>query len=181
MEALGEITVPETKPATEWILGGPVQKVSPQRRHAILQLELGTRLSRWAGDRGEVGTEWRFGVTPPGERTRPLVPDVAYLSFARMRGLTPEERETPKLAPDIVVEIVSPDDRIAHVDHKRQVYLAAGVGLLLIVDPQALTMDAYEPGGRHRTFGPDDTFTTPAFPGLTIPLGEVFAKLAIPG
>jgi len=50
-----EITVPEAKPAFEWILGRAVQKVSPKRRHSLLQSELLARMSAWAKGRGEVG------------------------------------------------------------------------------------------------------------------------------
>lgn len=180
MEALRDIVVPETRPATEWILGGPVQKVSPKRRHAILRVALSTALTAWARGRGQVGSEWRFGITPPGERTRPLVPDIAYLSFERMRGLTPDELETPKLAPNVVIEILSPDDRPAHVEHKREVYLASGVELLLVVDPDARTLEAYEPDGAQRVFTSGETFATPSFPGLTIDLPAIFAELELP-
>ncbi len=40
---------------------------------------MGSALHTWVGARGEVGTEWRFRVQPPGEPARPLVPDVAYV------------------------------------------------------------------------------------------------------
>jgi hypothetical protein len=75
--SLHEIVLPETEPETEWILGRAVQKVSPFRTHARLQLTLGAALLAWAEGRGEVGSEWRFRVAPPGEVRRPLVPDVA--------------------------------------------------------------------------------------------------------
>lgn len=46
--AIHEIILPETKPETEWVRGRPLQKVSPQRTHALLQRQLGTQLDRWA-------------------------------------------------------------------------------------------------------------------------------------
>ena len=60
-----EIVLPETKPALEWILGRAVQKVSPKRRHSLLQVWWSTRLTDWARGRGEVGSEWRFRIAPP--------------------------------------------------------------------------------------------------------------------
>jgi Uma2 family endonuclease len=177
--AVREIVVPETEPATEWILGRAVQKVSPRRTHAILQLALGGQLSAWAAGRGEAGSEWRFGITPPGDITRPLVPDLAYISYERLRGLTDEQREAPNLAPDIAIEIRSPGDRQQHVEHKRDVYIAAGVKLLLIVDPMLRSLDAYE-AGTHRTLLDPSTFSSEVFPGLTLSLADAFAKLDIP-
>ncbi len=119
-----EIILPETKPETEWVRGRPLQKVSPQRTHSLLQVALAMQIGRWAERRGEIGTEWRFRVAPPGEVRRPLVPDVSYVSNERLRPLTDAEIEIPPLAPDVAVEILSPDDRRIDIDDKISVYLA---------------------------------------------------------
>jgi hypothetical protein len=81
-----EITLPETKPALEWVNGRALQKLSPRRKHALAQGRFFTALDSWAQthDCGTVGTEWEFRIAPPGEIRRPLVPDVAYLSYARL-------------------------------------------------------------------------------------------------
>ena len=172
-----EIVLPETKPETEWVLGRPVQKVSPTTAHSVLQLVIGSRLLAWAEGRGEAGSEWRFRITPPGEITRPLVPDLAYVSDERMKQLAEAEREVPRLAPDIVVEILSPDDRPANVRHKREVYLSAGTTLVLIVDPERRTLDVFEAGGKQTAYVREATFSDERFPGLTLSLGEIFARL----
>jgi Uma2 family endonuclease len=152
-----EILLPETKPETEWVSGRPLQKVSPQRTHSRLQGALTMRLDRWAAGRGEVGPEWRFRVAPPGEVRRPLVPDVAYVSNRRLRTLSDEEVEIPPLAPDVAVEILSPDDRRADVDDKIGVYLRAGSSLVIVVDPQQTCRRAARPrrNGAHRRNGRD--------------------------
>jgi Uma2 family endonuclease len=178
--AIREIVLPETTPETEWVRDRPVQKVSPTRRHALLQLAVAVRLRAWARGLGDVGTEWRFRVTPPGEITRPLVPDVAYVSYERMMALSVAERETPPVAPDIVVEILSPDDRPADLAHKRDVYLAAGATTLLIVDPDRRTMDVFDAGGAHTEYHETDTYASGLFPGLTLSLADLFAELDTP-
>jgi Uma2 family endonuclease len=174
-----EIVLPETKPETEWILDRPVQKSNPTRRHAILQGAVASRLLTWARGRGDVGTEWRFRVTPPGEITRPLVPDVAYVSYERLRPLSAADRELPPLAPDIVVEILSPDDRPDDVNHKRDVYLTCG-STVLLVDPDRRTMDVFDQDGTHVEYTDTATYTPEGFPGLTISLADLFAELDIP-
>ena len=178
--AVREIVLPETKPETEWVRGRPLQKVSPTRRHAVVQLAVAMRLQAWSRDHGQVGTEWRFRITPPGEVTRPLVPDVAYVSYERLASLPAAERDVPPFAPDIVVEIRSPDDRPADIDHKRDVYLAGGAGLLLFVDPDRRTMDVFDAGAGHRTYRQGDTFVSERLTGLTIVLAEIFAELDLP-
>jgi Uma2 family endonuclease len=178
--AIREIVLPETTPETEWVLGRPVQKVSPTRRHAVLQGAMVEWLRTWARGRGQVGTEWRFRITPPGEITRPLVPDVAYLSYEKLKGLSDADRETPPVAPDIVVEIRSPDDRPADVNHKRDVYLAAGSSLVFIVDPDRRTMNVFDQDGSGAEYGDTASYTSARFPGLRLSLAEIFAELDVP-
>jgi Uma2 family endonuclease len=174
-----EMVVPEGKPAFEWILGRPVQKVSPKRRHSLLQAEFVMLLRPWANGRGEIGTEWRFRLEPPGEDIRPFVPDVAYLSYERMGERTDNELEAPLLAPNAAVEIRSPDDRQLHIDHKIEVYLAAGTDVVVLVDPLARTIDTFERGG-HTVWREGDTFTHQALPGLAFAVSGVFAVLQRP-
>jgi Uma2 family endonuclease len=174
-----EIILPETKPALEWIRGHAVQKVSPKRRHALLQGELAGRLINWARGRGEVGTEWRFRIAPPGEEIRPLVPDVAYLSYERMGDASDDELEAPLIPPNAAFEVRSPDDRPAHIDHKIEVYLAAGTDAVFIIDPIERTIIAHDESGR-RVLQAHDTLTHPALPGFQLPLSELFDVLRRP-
>jgi Uma2 family endonuclease len=149
MQIAGEIVLPETKPETEWILDRPVQKSMPTYDHSKLQCAFAKALEAWAKatDRGTVGTEWRFRASPPGEDIRPAVPDVAYMSWRRFASLSAKDRQVPPIAPEIVVEILSPDDRPRDVDEKRRVYFAWGVTLELIADPDARIVDVYDSNG----------------------------------
>jgi Uma2 family endonuclease len=183
MRTVREIVLPETKPETEWIGDRPVQKVSPTRKHALLQLAFANALKDWAqaGDRGEVGTEWRFRASPPGEDIHPLVPDATYMSYERLRSVAPKDREVPAVAPEIVVEILSPDDRRKDVAEKRRVYFAWGVLLELIADPETRTLDVYDRTGRHeRVDATLETYSPAIFPDLDLPLRAIFAELDFP-
>ena len=176
-EPLREVTVPEAKPAFEWVGGRAIQKVSPKRRHALMQTAIASAMREWARGRGDVGTEWRFRVSPPGEIRRPLVPDVAFLSSQRKSGLKGEDLEAPPLAPDIAVEILSPDDKKSIVDEKRRVYLASGVNLLIHVDPQRKRVEAYHADGTHEIVDTAIPYSAPEFPELVLPFGEFFEEL----
>jgi hypothetical protein len=67
MANVREITLPETKPALEWVNGRPLQKVSPKRKHSLAQTKFAIALHAWAcsARAGMVGTEWRFRIAPP--------------------------------------------------------------------------------------------------------------------
>ncbi|HXO17574.1 MAG TPA: Uma2 family endonuclease [Candidatus Dormibacteraeota bacterium] len=174
-----EIVLPETKPETEWVRGRPLQKVSPQRDHSRLQGALTVQLDRWAAGRGEVGLEWRFRVAPPDEVRRPLVPDVAYISNERLRPLSDTDLQIPPLAPDVAVEILSPDDRRADVDDKIGVYLRAGSSLVIVVDPRRRAVEMHD---ATHAVDLDETGAIEhwALPGFSNSVRELFAVLRRP-
>jgi Uma2 family endonuclease len=173
-----EIVVPDTEPPTEWILGRAVQKVSPKRKHGFIQIWLGARLQQWAQGRGAVSSEWQFRLAPPRELVRPLVPDIAYLSAERIGDAPEEEVEAPLAAPSVAVEILSPEDKPAHVRHKTEVYLAAGSDAVIVVDPAAETVvvhDAHET----RSFGRGQRFEHAALPGFGFDVSEMFDAMRL--
>jgi Uma2 family endonuclease len=170
-----EIVLPETRPETEWLRGRPVQKVSPKRKHSELQLWLGWRMREWARGRGRVAAEWRFRVSPPGEVIRPLVPDISYLAYDRMRGATDRDWDTPLVPPTVAVEIRSPDDRRADLEDKIATLLRAGTDLVIVINTRKRTLTAYERTGQ-RTFTDSETFEHPALPDFSVSLAEMFAE-----
>lgn len=174
-----EIVLPETKPETEWILGRAVRKVSPKRTHALLQVALGNALTAWAAGRGEVGSEWRFRVAPPGEPRRPLVPDLAFVTNDRLAALSDDDLELPPIAPDVAIEILSPGDKPAYLAHKIEVYLAAGSALVMVVDPRTRSVRLHDARGT-RTLSGGDAIVHDAMPGFVLPLPQLFAVLERP-
>jgi Uma2 family endonuclease len=176
MRTAPEVIVYETKPATEWLFGGPVQKMSPRFAHSVMQGEISTRLRHWARGRGRVGPEWRFWVQPPGEESRYLVPDVGYLSYARLPRESRDEAEEPHLAPDVAFEILSPSERAKNIEHKIDVYLRSGTALVVVVDPIARTVRTVDSGG-DTLLREDAVFTHSALPDFALDLTELFAEL----
>src|ERR1700685_290157 len=174
-----EIVLPFTEPETEWVRGRALQKVSPTRSHALLQLAFASALGSWAGTRGEVGTEWRFRVAPAGEAIRPLVPDVAFVAVERLRGLRGRDLEVPQLAPDIAVEIRSPGDRRADFDDKTAVYLAAGSRLVILVDPAQRSIELHDRKACIKLLNGE--LAHDAMPGFRLSLSRLFATIDPPG
>jgi Uma2 family endonuclease len=173
-----EIILPQAEPEWEWVRGRALQKVSLQTEHGVLQGALWAILDAWNGDAGIVGSEWRFRVAPPQGIRRPLVPDVAFLRIERYRALSRQDRPSPPLAPDIVVEILSPDDRDDDVADKIATYLAAGVPLLIVVDPAHRVLHAYD-ASASRTFERGETLTHARAPGLAIDVSSLFKRLDV--
>jgi Uma2 family endonuclease len=110
---------------------------------------------------------------------RPLVPDVAFLSYERMGDSSDEALEVPLMAPDAAFEIRSPDDRQTHIEHKIEVYLVCGCQVIVVIDPAKRTIEAFDSAGSRRYSG-EDTFVHPALPGFSLRLPDLFAVLARP-
>ena len=169
--------MPETKPATEWVNGRALQKVSPQRKHALAQSVVVSRLLDWANRQGSgrVGTEWEFRIEPPGEVRRPLVPDVAYLSYERIPYEKAADADIPRVAPDVVVEILSPGDARKDIEEKVRVYLSAGTTVVFLVDTDLQTVTARRENGK-QTFAGRDEIRDPALPSFTFEARMLFEE-----
>ncbi len=74
-------------------------------------------------------------------------PDVAWITAERWNALAPEDRKKfPLIAPDFVLELVSPSDNLADVQAKMREYIANGVRLGWLIDPDAKLVEIYRPG-----------------------------------
>ena len=135
------------KPYVEQIYDRREPKVSPKRRHALLQVRVAAVLAQWAADRGEVGSEWRCYLVSGEDRPSSLVPDVSYFSFARLpRELDDDARERPRIAPDIAVEVMSPGDRARTLAEKIALYLRHGATVAIVLDPDRRTIALHRHG-----------------------------------
>jgi Uma2 family endonuclease len=167
------------KPYIELIDGIRVRKVSPLHRHSILQGEMYVLLRTWAAGRGAASTELRVWLAIEAKRTS-LVPDVAFIASERLTSLAEAERDRPRFAPDIAVEIRSPSDRKSNIARKIELYLAHGSRLVLDVDPATRTIIAHD-GISIRTFGAEETFAHPAAEDLTFDVGVLFETVTLAG
>jgi Uma2 family endonuclease len=82
-------------------------------------------------------------------------------------------------SPDLVVEVISPWNRRADLDVKRQLYGRYGVPNYWLLDPDA--QEAHALVLEHEAYrevvsaSGSDTFSAPPFPDLIIPLAEVWS------
>lgn len=170
-----EIILPPAKPALEWVNNRVLPKVSPKRKHSLAQGEFVAALIAWTRrwGNGMAGTEWHFQVQPPGQIGRTLVPDVAFLSYKRMAFEELEAVEIPRIAPDVVVEVRSPEDRQHDIDEKVRVYLAAGTGVVFLVDPETRTVVVKDRNGS-RTVGEHEALEHPTLPNFALTVKTLF-------
>jgi Uma2 family endonuclease len=101
-------------------------------------------------------------------------PDVSFLRHERAPA--PGTRGFPKIAPDAVFEVLSPDDRPGEVRAKIVDYLARGVGVAVVVDPRDRTIVIHRPGTQSFTLreANDVVDLADAIPGFTCRANEIF-------
>ena len=61
------------------------------------------------------------------------------------------------LAPDLVVEVMSPSDSLAEIEAKAAAWLAAGTQVVLVADPAQAVLRSYERSAT-RTYGKGGNF-----------------------
>ena len=85
-------------------------------------------------------------------------PDLSFYSVERME-LDDENPKYNDMPPDLVVEVLSPNDRTGEVRRKLMEYFAAGVRLAWIVDPEDRTVTIHTEPLASRKLTADQTLT----------------------
>ena len=101
-------------------------------------------------------------------------PDITYTSAARLPPGV-RVRGYAEVVPDLVVEIVSPNDSQREVNDKAQMWLSYGVDLVWVVQPDTYTVDVYRPGQAIATLDEQDTLDgLDVLPGFTCAVRDIF-------
>lgn len=158
------------------LIEGRVRKLSPTgSNHGRFTARLHLFIHRYVFDHdlGEVlAAETGFRLDDNGQPTV-RAPDVAFVSKARAAEL-----DTPKfarIAPDLVVETLSPDDRAGEVAEKIAWWLRHGVRLVWVLDPEHRRLTAYLPDASARVHEAVDTLEgRDVLPGFQLPLDQLF-------
>ena len=117
------------------------------------------------------------GYQIQGDTKKVRFPDGSFVAHGRL----PDER-TPEgnlqLAPDLALEVVSPNDSAYEVEEKRVAYLKGGVRLLWFVYPPTKVIFVYRPGRKVTEFGEADMLTgEDVLPDFSCPVARFFEDL----
>jgi Uma2 family endonuclease len=156
---------------SEYAQGEKWEKPLPNKKHADVQMSLGSALKQYGRETGTGRplSEWhhRFGQE---DDTRIYLPDIAFVRAAKLTEL-PDYADR---ASAVMIEIVSPSESASRLTAKVEFYLRNGAQSVWIVDPEARRIDVYAPDRPARGFRGSDTLTDPVLPGFTLPLSELF-------
>ena len=116
-------------------------------------------------------------VLPNGARRSP---DVSWIKLERWNQLTQKQKDGfPPIAPDFVIELVSPSDlknqRYEDLQGKMQEYLDNGVKLGWLMEPKGKTVEIYRAGQPVEVLNNPQTLSgEDVLPGFILDLTDIF-------
>ncbi|HEY3351831.1 MAG TPA: Uma2 family endonuclease [Polyangia bacterium] len=142
--------------------------------HARTAVEIVYRLRQHVGAPGERGTVLvEAGFLLARDPDLVLAPDVALVRAQRElppRGWIPG-------APDLAVEVLSPEDVWRDVQRKVARYLDGGTALVWVADPDRATVVLFRADQPPATLGRGDSITgEPVLPDLTLAVTDLFPQ-----
>jgi Uma2 family endonuclease len=158
----------------ELVCGELRMMVPPGYEHGRLQNRIGIRLGNFVESRklGVVLGEIGFVLARAPDTVR--APDIAFIRAGRVAGRVPGYFEG---APDLAIEILSPDDRPGYVRDKVAEWLEAGAGAVWVIDPRGATVTVHLPRRKSSVLGDADTLHgNGALKGFEVAVREIFAR-----
>lgn len=172
------LALPVGDVAHELIAGQAVKKMSPKRFHAGVQKALLMLIDVCVQDRGHLYPEWAVILKRNDEDWVP-VPDITYVSYNRLAADWVEDAACP-VAPELVIEIISPGQTFGELSQKATDYLAAGVLRVWIVDCLARSITVFYPDAPPRTYTNLTSIVDSILPGLEITPQQIFELAGLP-
>jgi Uma2 family endonuclease len=158
----------------EFVDGYAVPKVSPKFFHSTLQLTLGMLLRVWCKGKGRVGSEWAILLKRQGKDWAP-VPDLTYVSYERLPKNWQYNEACP-VSPELVIEILSPDQTMKEFEEKARDYFAAGVSRVWVVDPEAISIGVFFSSEVSQVYTDNAPIIDALLPGLELTVRQVFEE-----
>jgi len=158
---------------TELVRGRLIVREPPGTHHGAIAANLAYHLSDFVRRHGSGAifaqdTGFKIASDPDSVRA----PDVAFV--ARERTGLIRSRGYAELAPDLLAEILSPDDQPAEVLAKVADWLAAGTKIVWVIDPDRRETRVYRRDGTLTVLGSEASLEgEDVLPGFSSPLRDV--------
>jgi Uma2 family endonuclease len=168
------LSLPEEDVNYEFVDGYAVPKVSPKFFHSALQRALLFLIYAWCKGKGRTVAEWAILLKLKGKDWSPL-PDVTYISYERLPKNWQRNEACP-IPPELVIEIISPDQTMKEFEDKAQDYFAAGVARVWVVNPEAMSIRVFLSPDKSQVYTDDIPIVDELFPGLQLTVRQIFIE-----
>ncbi len=170
------MAMPDDGKRYELIRGVLIEMPPTSHEHGRVAARFGRRIGNFVEEHDlghDIAAETGVNIERDPDTMR--APDYGFISYDRMAE-PPLSRGFADVIPDLVVEVVSPDDRQPEIDSKTQMWLDAGVRLALVVYPEPQEVYAHHSDGLVVRYGIGDTVVgDPVLPGFACPVADLFA------
>jgi len=158
------------------LVRGEVREMTPTNfEHLEVRSEIEFLLKRFATQHGLGVVGGEGGFVLGHDPAIVLSPDIVFVSKGRV-PTGPERRGFPELAPDLVVEVLSPSNSAMEMSEKVAIYLRSGVRLVWVVDPIQRTITAYRADHAAHLHMDDETIDGgDVLPGFSMAVADAFA------
>jgi Uma2 family endonuclease len=168
------LDLPESDTTYEFKDDRIIPKMSPKFFHSSVTGAIYILLGQWSQKRGRIGIEWAIILKRKGRDWSP-VPDLTYISFERLPADWMEDEACP-VAPELVIEIISPGQSFGDLAEKAIDYLNAGVLRVWIVDTQGRSITIFNPSTLPQTIRGESPITDSLLEGLEITPQQIFDR-----
>ena len=158
----------------ELVDGVLIEMPPANARHGGIAANVAFLLSSYVRPRrlGWVSVEVGFIIRRGPDAIR--APDVAFIRAERMPPTGPPERFW-EIAPDLVVEVISPDDRPGEIQAKVREWIEAGVPLVWLLYPRTRTVVVIRSLLDREELTAEDTIDGgDVLPGFSCPVADLF-------
>ncbi len=164
---------PDLEPC-ELVNGGVVPLAPIGDEHGDVELELGGRLRVYGKESGRGrAVSGEVGIYIRRDPDTVRAADIIFIS--KERDVRPRTKGYFEVAPELVVEVLSPGDLWSEVTEKIADYLSAGVECVWIVDSKLRCVLAYRSLTEVRQFREgDDLVDEELLPGFRVPVRDLF-------
>jgi len=163
-----------------WLIKGELREAGPMTKrnldHSSIMAQISYCLIAWAKESKAQGKVVCGGAGFRLARNQDSVCeiDVAYISPKTLHA-QPVKHRIIEGAPALAVEILSGSDTREQIDEKVDLYLAADVKLVWIVNPHDRSVLAYRPDRKPQYFDTDSGIDgEPHLPGFRVPVSRIF-------
>ena len=168
--------MPEDDFRYELVRGRLVRMTPVGPQHGRVTMALAARLWNHVTARrlGEIWTEVGFRLAGGPDTVR--APDLSFVGADRLPRQ--DARGFYRGAPNLAIEILSPDESPADVHEKVRDYLAAGTRVVVVLDPGSRRATVHQPNAAPYKLTQDDMLDLDTVvPEFRVALSEVFGQL----
>ncbi|MBX3063515.1 MAG: Uma2 family endonuclease [Anaerolineae bacterium] len=168
------LNMPATDERHELIEGELITMPPPGSPHARTQISFGAVLWLYEKKSGFGRAFGDSGYHTRGDNQTVRAPDAAFISYARL----PADQQLEgylKIAPELVVEVISPNDSAKDVEAKVLEWLEFGVAMVLLAYPGTQRIHVYTAPEEVKIYKRTDTISGgDVLPGLEIKVQDIF-------